>query len=333
MSGHSEERGVVVTKSAPSQDEIPAILALMDEVTVLAPSTRVSDAQMAARDQGSLSPYIAVCEQGRLRGLVEASALVVADPETRLEALLKPASVIAGASSSSERAAWLVAHAGAEAAAVEDADGRFLGLIPASRLLALMVHEHEIDLARIGGFLRGTRRARLAGEEAVLQRVWHRIPWLLLGLLGAVAAAQIVSGFQGQLEETVALAFFVPGIVYMADAVGTQTETLVIRGFAVGLSHARILRLEVLTGAIIGVLLSIAIFPLAWIVTGETTIAIIVSLALLASSAIASVVAVALPTLMERFNLDPALGSGPLATVVQDILSIVIYFAIAAALL
>jgi magnesium transporter len=196
-----------------------------------------------------------------------------------------------------------------------------------------MVHEHEVDLARLGGFLRGTRRARTAGEEAVVRRVWHRVPWLLVGLLGAVIAAQIVSAFAGQLENTVALAFFLPGIVYMADAVGTQTETLVIRGFSVGVSQARIVRLETLTGAFIGVLLAAAIFPLALAVTGETRIATIVSLALLVSASIATLVAVTLPTLIQKFDLDPAYGSGPLGTVIQDILSISIYFAIAATLL
>jgi magnesium transporter len=135
------------------------------------------------------------------------------------------------------------------------------------------------------------------------------------------------------LEDTVALAFFLPGIVYMADAVGTQTETLVIRGFSVGVSQARIVRLETLTGAFIGVLLAAAIFPLALAVTGETRIATIVSLALLVSASIATLVAVTLPTLIQKFDLDPAYGSGPLGTVIQDILSISIYFAIAATLL
>jgi magnesium transporter len=119
----------------------------------------------------------------------------------------------------------------------------------------------------------------------------------------------------------------------MADAVGTQTETLVIRGFSVGVSPLRMLRLEAMTGAIIGVLLSAAIFPLALFVTEGTRLALIVSLALLASTSIATVVAVSLPALMQRLDLDPAFGSGPLATVVQDILSISIYLGIAVALL
>jgi magnesium transporter len=53
-------------------------------------------------------------------------------------------------------------------------------------------------------------------------RLWHRLPWLLLGLGGAIVAAPLVGRFKEQLREEVLLAFFVPGVVYMADAVGTQ---------------------------------------------------------------------------------------------------------------
>jgi magnesium transporter len=148
-----------------------------------------------------------------------------------------------------------------------------------------------------------------------------------------VVAAQVVASFEGDLADRLALAFFLPGIVYMADAVGTQTETVVIRGLSVGIAPVRIVRLEILTGAIIGVLLAVAIAPLAWAVTGDTGIAAVVSLSLVASASCATVVAVILPLVLQRFDFDPAFGSGPLATVIQDILSLVIYFAIAAALL
>jgi magnesium transporter len=57
-----------------------------------------------------------------------------------------------------------------------------------------------------------------------------------------MASAAIVGAFEEQLEDNVLLAVFVPGVVYMADAVGTQTEALVIRGLSVGVSIRAILR-------------------------------------------------------------------------------------------
>ena len=54
-------------------------------------------------------------------------------------------------------------------------------------LLRLLAGEE--DLARLGGFLAGTSSARAASQERVSQRLWHRLPWLLIGLLGAMASA------------------------------------------------------------------------------------------------------------------------------------------------
>jgi magnesium transporter len=74
----------------------------------------------------------------------------------------------------------------------------------------------------------------------VARRLWHRLPWLGLGLLGAMASAVIVGSFEDEIKTQVLLAFFLPAVVYMADAVGTQTETLVIRGMALGIPVGRV---------------------------------------------------------------------------------------------
>jgi magnesium transporter len=58
-----------------------------------------------------------------------------------------------------------------------------------------------------------------------------------------------------------------------------------------------------------------------------------VALALLASCSIATLVAMVLPALLHRLGRDPAFGSGPLATVVQDLLSLLVYLGIAVALI
>jgi magnesium transporter len=281
--------------------------------------------------QLALPLWLAVCKERTLLGIAATASLLSASPETTALSLANRPRTRVKATVRAERAAWLAVHAGAEVIAVEDEAGGFAGLVPAVRLMPLLVHEHEVDLARLGGFLRGSRQARTASEEPVSRRVLHRAPWLLLGLLGAVLSAQIVRAFETDLEKTVAIAFFLPGIVYMADSVGTQTETLVIRGLSVGVSVRQILRLELLTGVVVGLLLSVAMFPLALLVSGEMDLAAAVSASLMASTACATLVAMSLPWLMTRLSFDPAFGSGPLATVIQDLLSIVIYFGVAVA--
>ena len=221
----------------------------------------------------------------------------------------------------------MVQH-GESSLAVVDELGCFVGLIPPDRILAVLVEEHEEDLSRMSGVLHRAAEVRSATEEAVRWRLWHRLPWLLVGLARAMVAASIVGAYEDQLADTVLLAMFVPAVVYLADAVGTQTETVVIRGLSVGIPVKRILGREVITGVLTGLVMAAVFVPVALLIWGEPNVIVAVGLALLAACSVATVVAMALPALLDHFGLDPAFGAGPLATVVQDLASIVIYFVI-----
>jgi magnesium transporter len=259
---------------------------------------------------------VAVLDGDRLSGLVTIEALLAADEATTLDELMDAEPTVVHAGVDQERAVLHLVRSGGVSLAVVDESDAFLGLIPPERMLVVLVEEHDEDIARLGGFLSSTASARSAAEETVGRRFWHRIPWLLVGLAGAAVAAAIVGAFESQLKEEVLLAFFVPSVVYMADAVGTQTEAIVIRGLAVGVRPAQIVVRE-------------AFLPLAWVIWGSGPVAVAVSLALFASCSVATLVAMGLPFLLQRLGRDPAFGSGPLATVVQDLLSIAIYFAVA----
>jgi magnesium transporter len=198
-------------------------------------------------------------------------------------------------------------------------------------LLAVLLTEHDEDLARLGGFMHRSTIARASSEEPVPRRFRHRLPWLLVGLAGALLAADLVGWFETQLEHRVMLAFFLPGIVYLADAVGTQTETVVVRALSVGVGLRSMVRRELLTGLAIGVALAAVGGLVVWWRWGEPDVALCVALSLLAACSTATLAAMALPGAFDALGLDPAFGSGPLATVIQDLLSIVVYFAIASA--
>jgi magnesium transporter len=272
---------------------------------------------------------IAVLRDGALVGLVRIEDVLAADGEVPASKLMDPDPPRIAPGVDQEVAAWQAVQHREGSLAVVDAGGRFLGLIPPHRMLEVLLREHDEDLARLGGFLRGSETARTATEEPVRRRLWHRLPWLLVGLAGAIVAAAIVGGFEDQLSRNVLLAFFIPGIVYMADAVGTQTETLVIRGLSVGVSIRRVLVRELLTGVLVGLILAAVFLPIGLLAWGDADVAVSVALALLAACSVATLVAMSLPTLLHHLKLDPAFGSGPLATVIQDLLSILIYFAIA----
>ena len=272
---------------------------------------------------------VAVLDCNRLVGLVSVEALFAADPGTAVEVLMDSDPPAVSPGSDQEVAAHKMSERGETSLAVVDEEGHFQGLIPPGRMLAVLLAEHDEDLARIGGFLAGSGRARRAAEESVSRRLYHRLPWLLVGLLGAMASALLVGAFEEELDKKVLLAFFVPAVVYMADAVGGQTRVVLIRGLSVGVAIPGVARRELVTGAVMGIIVGAAFVPFALLGWGDADVAAAVALALFATCSIATVVAMALPWLFDRLGADPAFGSGPLATVIQDLLSIAVYLAIA----
>lgn len=272
---------------------------------------------------------IVVLSDGKLVGLVALSDLLEAADESSIEDLMDRDPVILHPGASEEGAAWAMVRRRQRNLAIAEPNGGFVGLVPSDKLMGRLLTEHDEDAARLGGYLASSGRARLAAEEPIHRRILHRLPWLLIGLVGAMASAVIVGSFEEQLSEKVLLAFFVPAVVYMADAVGTQTETLLIRGMSADINMRVVVRREIITGVLIGTLVGAAFYPFALIGWGDGDVALAVGLALIASCSIATSVATALPRLLSRFGSDPAFGSGPLATIIQDLLSIAVYLAIA----
>lgn len=120
----------------------------------------------------------------------------------------------------------------------------------------------------------------------------------------------------------------------MADAVGTQTETILVRALAYGdVPLAPQLLREGLLGALIGTTIGLAAGAGLLLVDGRGTLALVVALTLCATSIVATLVASLLPLWLARIGADPALASGPIATVVQDVLSVAVYLSVATLLL
>lgn len=267
-------------------------------------------------------------DEERLDGVVPLAALFAAQGGQRIaQLMIKPAPSVTP-EVDQERIASLALHHGVNAIAVIDAAGKFLGLVPAMALIRILRHEHVEDLHRLVGIARETELARYAIEAPPARRVRDRLPWLVAGLAGSFGATAVMASFEQALNERIAIAYFVPGLVYLADAVGTQTEAIAVRGLS--LSHTSIgglLAGEVRTGLSIGLVLGALAFVATWLVFGDLALGIAVSLSLVAAAAVASGLGLLFPWILHALGKDPAYGSGPIATVIQDIITLVIYFA------
>jgi magnesium transporter len=308
----------------------------VDPVSVL---VRSSDTAQAARTQirqQGHADWELVCVIGddeRLLGTLTAAELLALPDAAALGGAVPPGQPRVAAEIDQEKMASIALHHGVAAMPVVDVDGRLVGVVASTTMMDILRREHVEDLHRLAGITRESADARNALEEPPLRRVRHRLPWLVVGLGGSMVATFIVARFESALTVKPELAFFVPGLVYLADAIGTQSEAVAVRGLS--LSHVGIGRLigsELRTGLLIGVVLALLAFPMIWLVFGEPRLAAAVTLALAGASVVASTLGLLLPWLLARTGADPAYGSGPLATIVQDVLSLLIYFACVSAI-
>jgi magnesium transporter len=229
-----------------------------------------------------------------------------------------------------ERVAGAAIRQRATSVAVVDREGRLLGAVPPRALLEILREEHVEDLHRLAGIQREVARDRDALEGEPVRRARHRLPWLVLGLAGSMLAALLVAEFEDVIARDLVVAFFVPAIVYLADAIGTQTEAIVVRGLSMSRRPlGALIAAELRTGLLIGATLAVLAFPLVWLAFGDVRLAAVVAGSIVAAGTVATTIGLVLPALLQRLGRDPAYGSGPLATIVQDVTSLVIYLGLA----
>ena len=268
-----------------------------------------------------------VDEVNTLTGLVSMPRLLAATPHSYLRDILTKPFPAAHEGADQESVASLALINGVAAVPVVDSQQRLLGVVPPQALLEVLRHEHEEDLHRFTGIRHYDLQARTAMESSPIRRARDRLPWLLVGLMGSMLATYVMTRFENALQSQVVIAFFVPGLVYLADAIGTQTEAIAVRGLS--LSHAPVGTMiagELRTGLIIGLTLGALTFPVVWLIFGDARLALAVSLALVTAGSVATSIGFLFPWTFFRLGKDPAFGSGPLATIFQNVLTLIVYY-------
>ena len=286
-------------------------------------------ARLAAEKPTNVELVLVTDEQNRLQGVVPIERLIAAPLQAKLIDIASHGFPSVRPDTDQERAASLALHHSVDALPVVDAEGHALGVMPSQALLQILRREHVEDLHRLAGIKREAAQARHAIEDPPLRRARHRLPWLLIGLAGSALATAAMAAFESTLSTTIAVAFFVPGIVYLADAIGTQTEAIAVRRLS--LTHAGIAHLlagELRTGMLLGAILGLASFFPVWLVFGDLRLAAAVATAIFAAGTMAAGLGLSLPWWIARTGRDPAFGSGPLATVIQDVLSLLVYLGV-----
>lgn len=264
--------------------------------------------------------------RGVLVGIVSLRQLFVQKSDESIDSFMNDEVVSVSLDTDQEHVALLALQHELKSVPVLDGD-KIYGVVPAHKILSILNDEHVEDLLKEAGVV----QEGLSSNTSSLQQVKGRIPWLLYGTVGGLLAAGVVQYFEGALAERLLLAAFIPTIVYLADAVGNQVQTLYVRAYAFGLSQqlSKTIVRELGISLVIGLIISIALSLTAYLWFQDPLLGMILLGATMASIVFASIVAVIMPWLFIRLGRDPAVSSGPLGTIILDVSSIIIYFLVA----
>lgn len=295
--------------------------------------SRVLDGLRGRRFESVSSAF--VVDGGRcLLGTVPLADLYAAPPEASIRSLMQARPAFVREDVDPEDAASLAVRDGLAVVPVVDDEGRFTGAFPAREIMAVLRAEHVEDLHHLAGIWHQSDAAREALQAPPARRARFRLPWLIVGLAGSMLAAGIVARFEPLLQSEIAIAYFIPAIVYLADAVGTQSEAIAVRGLSLTqLGIRRLLPGEIAAGALMGLVLACLAGAFALIAFGRADLAITVALSLFGACTIATAVGLVLPWAFARAGWDPAFASGPVGTIIQDVFSLLVYFAAASVLI
>jgi magnesium transporter len=281
-----------------------------------------------------LDPVIALDRDGKYLGAAELREVIAGDAAATLRSIMKMDWPHVSPQTDQEHASEAATVSRVAALPVVTDEGQICGCIPPATLLNVLAREHREDMHRLAGILREGSNALHALEDPPFKRVRRRLPWLLAGLALSTAATILMASYEKAMQANVVIAFFIPALVYLTDAIGTQTETIAIRALSIRRRPlASLLLNEMMTGASIGLLLGVLAMASVWAVFADPRLAFGVGISLLVAGTLASTIGLVLPWSLSRIRLDPAFGAGPVGTIVQDVLTILLYFVIMTALL
>ncbi|MBQ8782915.1 MAG: magnesium transporter [Clostridia bacterium] len=223
---------------------------------------------------------------------------------------------------------------------VVDNEKRLVGIITIDDIVDVIEEENTEDFEKMALLLPSEDEYLKTGVFTLTK---NRIVWLIILMLAATFTGQIIEGYEDKLSAFAGLTACIPMIMGTGGNSGNQTSTLIIRGLSLGTirinDYFKVLWKELRVAIICGIILAIANFGRMFIlreITGNdisNSVFIVVCLAMLFAVIIAKTLGCTLPILAKLLHLDPALMAGPLITTLVDTITLLVYFAIANAIL
>jgi magnesium transporter len=215
-------------------------------------------------------------------------------------------------------------------AAVVDDNGRLVGMITVDDVVHIIQEEAGEDVLLLSG----------AGEEGdinepVIESYRSRVRWLITNLGTALVASTIISFFEGAIAQLVVLAALMPIVAGVGGNAGTQTLAVTVRALATNQltgsnrwrAVGREMRVALLNGGTVAIILGIGVA----LVFGNPLLGGVIAAAMCGNILVAGTVGSLVPLTLERFGIDPAVGSSIFVTMMTDSMGFLLFLGLAVA--
>ena len=299
----------------------------------VAPQTKISDVIEKVTSEAAevvTISYIYIVDNAKLLGVFSVKELFNALPGQKVEEISSKEIIYVSASDSLEFAAHTAVNNSIKMIPVID-KGELVGVIDTDTIFKALRNEATEDLMATAGIFPERRVDIFLWDTSVFVHFKQRIPWLLIGLCGGVLAAFLVGIYEETLESHLAIAAFIPLVVYLADALASQIQILYIRKITLNpeTNFLYYARRELFVNILLGTTLAGFVTLLSFGLYSDFRVSLVLGLSVFLTAIIAAIIALLFPMLLNKFGKDPALGSGPIATVCIDVVSLLVYFSIA----
>jgi magnesium transporter len=273
-----------------------------------------------------------VDSESRLVGTLPFKDLVISRPDRPVREFMEEADIYVTPELDQEEVARLMARYNLPSVAVVDERGHLLGRVTFDDVIDVVEAETTEDLLKFGGVSPDEELA--AGWQDAVK---SRLPWLSINLLTAGLAGGVVYSFQHTIEQTLALAVWMPIIAGMGGNAGTQALAVTVRRLALGLLPVRVFTQvvgkEILVGVINGLAIGIVVGLVAMLMGEGYRLGLVVFLAMVGNLMVAGFAGAFIPILLERLGVDPAIASSVFVTTFTDVCGFLLLLGLAGLLL
>ena len=304
----------------------PDYVAVRPEWTV---AQAIEHIRRKGKDSETIHVVYVTDSSWKLLDALELRRFILAKPTDRVEQLMNYSYVTISAMEDREEAVRVMHRHALSVLPVVDSAGVLLGIVTVDDVLDVAEEEITEDFHKAAAVrpLKGGYR-----EAGVWPLYRKRIGWLVALILINLVSSTVISVYEEVLASAMVLTFFIPLLIASGGNAGSQSATLMIRALATGDvklgQWLRVLVKELLVGLALGTTMGLA-GGLLGLFQGGYLIGVVVGLAMVAVVLVANIMGVALPFLLLRLGLDPAVASSPLITSIADAAGLAIYFAIA----